>query len=226
MGNGGATGGTEIEVMAAEQQPVTVRNTMNRIAALAVTAAATCATLAVIAGGASAATTPATVTAAKTTTVAAPAGIGAVLWAGSDRITVAPGTSQTVQVAFYSTGPAETATVSASVASPAAPNATFARTAVTSYIHLSASTVTLPAKPAAPVTLTHIPNGAGGFENLTTPNAYVFVAVTITVPANAAAYTYSTGNAYETITGQVQVTPAAGITTSPGAGIALALSTH
>jgi len=202
---------------------------MNRIAALAVTAAAAAATVIGLAGAAGAATTPATVatTAAKTTTVvAAPAGIGAVLWAGSDRITVAPGTSQTVQVAFYSTGPAETATVSATVASPTAPNAIFARTAVTSYLHLSATTIALPAKPAAPVTLTHIPNGAGGFENLTSPNAYVFVAVTITVPAGAAAYTYTTGNAYETITGQVQVTPAAGITTSPGAGIALALSTH
>lgn len=54
----------------------------------------------------------------------------------------------------------------------------------------------------------------------------MFVAVTITVPANAAAYTDTSGNAYETITGQVQVAPAAGITTSPGAGIALALFTH
>jgi hypothetical protein len=47
----------------------------------------------------------------------------AVLWAGSDRITVTPGTSATVQVAFYSTGPAETATIAATVASPASPNA-------------------------------------------------------------------------------------------------------
>jgi hypothetical protein len=161
--------------------------------------------------------------AAKTTVAApapaaAPAGIGAVLWAGSDRITVTPGTSSTVEVAFYSTGPAETATIAATAASPASPNAVFARTAAASYLHLSAATVTLPAKPAAPVTLTHIPIGAGGFENLTTPNAYVFVAVTITVPASAAAYTYTSGDAYETITGQVQ--------TAPAAGIALALSTR
>jgi hypothetical protein len=70
--------------------------------------------------------------------------------------------------------------------------------------------------------LTHIPNGTGGYENLTTPSAYVFVQVTITVPAGA----YTSGDAYENITGQVQTAPAAGITTSPGAGIGLALSTR
>jgi hypothetical protein len=49
--------------------------------------------------------------------------------------------------------------------------------------------------------------------------------VTITVPAGAAA-AYTSGDAYENVTGQVQVAPAAGITTSPGAGIGLAISTR
>lgn len=68
--------------------------------------------------------------------------------------------------------------VAATVASPASPKAAFARTAAASYFHLSAASVSLPAKPAAPITLTHIPNSANGYENLTTPNAYVFVEVT------------------------------------------------
>ena len=61
------------------------------------------------------------------------------------------------------------------------------------------------------------------------PAAWPTSARRITVPATAPACTYTctTGDAYETITGQVQVTPAAGITTSPGAGLSLALlSTH
>ena len=61
---------------------------------------------------------------------------------------------------------------------------------------------------------------------MTTSSAYVFVAVTITVPAGAPAFTFATGDAYETLTGQVQVHPAAGITTSPGVGLAIALSTR
>ncbi len=128
-------------------------------------------------------------------------------------------------VAFYSTGPQETAKISVTPTSTTAPAAAFAKTAA-SYYTFSATSITLPAKPATPVTLTHIPNGAGGYENLTTPNAYVFVAVTVTVPAGAPAYTYTSGDAYENVTGQVQVAPAAGITTSPGAGLGIALSTH
>jgi hypothetical protein len=75
-----------------------------------------------------------------------------VLWgAPSARLTVAPGTSKDVWVAFYSTGPAETATLAVAVASPASPNAAFARTAA-SYYHLPVATITLPARPAAPMT--------------------------------------------------------------------------
>ena len=74
--------------------------------------------------------------------------------------------------------------------------------------------------------MTHVPNGVGGYENVTTSYAYVFVAVTITVPAGAPAFTFATGDAYETLTGQVQVHPATGITTSPGVGLAIALSTR
>jgi len=99
--------------MAAGQGPLTLRNTMNRIAALAVTAAATAATLAAIAGGASAATTPAPAT--TTTAAAVTPGIGAMLWAGSNQITVTPGSTKTIYVAFYSTGPRETAAVSTAV---------------------------------------------------------------------------------------------------------------
>ena len=107
---------------------------------------------------------------------------------------------------------------------PTKPNAAFARTA-TGYFSLSATSLTLPAKPANPVTLTGIPNGVGGTETLTTSNAYVFVKVTVTVPADAPAYTFTSGDAYEIIVGQVQVEPAAGITISPGAGVSVALST-
>ncbi len=160
-------------------------------------------------------------TATTVATPAAPAGIGASLWAGSDRITVAPGHTATEYVAFFSTGPAETAKVSVSLVAGAH---TAQAQAALKDISVTTGLLSLPAKPATPVTLKNIPNGAGGTETLTTPNAYVFVPVTITVPANAAAYTYTSGDAYETITGQVQVAPAAGITTSPGAGLALAVS--
>jgi len=223
MANGGATGGPEIEVMAAGQGPLTLRNTMNRIAALAVTAAATAATLAAIAGGASAATTPAPAT--TTTAAAVTPGIGAMLWAGSNQITVTPGSTKTIYVAFYSTGPRETAAVSTAVTTTGAHAAAVRTAAADISIPAADATITLPAKPAAPVTMV-APNGAGGYEGLTSSTAYVFVPVTITVPAGAAAYTYTSGDANETITGQVQTAPAAGITTSPGAGIALALSTH
>jgi len=185
---------------------------MNRIAALI---AALVAAVTVVVFGAALSASAATVPVA---------GISASLWGTpSDRLTVAPGTSRTIWTAFASTGPAETAALSVRTVGTGT-GAKFAAAAA-GYISLSAKTVSLPAKPAARITLTHVPNGVGGYENVTTSSAYVFVAVTITVPASAPAFTFATGDAYETITGQVQVHPATGITTSPGAGLAIALST-
>ena len=185
---------------------------MNRIAALI---AALVAAVTVVVFGAA--------LSASAATVPVP-GIGASLWGTSDRLTVAPGTSRTIWTTLYSTGPAETAMLSVGTAGTGT-GAGFAAAAA-GYISLSTATVSLPAKPAAPITLTHVPNGVGGYENVTTSNAYVFVAVTITVPASAPAFTFATGDAYETLTGQVQVHPATGITTSPGVGLAIALSTR
>jgi hypothetical protein len=186
---------------------------MNRIAALI---AALAAAVTVVVFGAA--------LSASAATVPVP-GIGAALWGTpSDRLTVAPGTSRTIWTAFYSTGPAETAALSVGTVGTGT-GAGFAAAAA-GYISLSTATVSLPAKPAAPITLIHVPNGVGGYENVTTSSAYVFVAVTITVPAGAPAFTFATGDAYETLTGQVQVHPAAGITTSPGVGLAIALSTR
>jgi hypothetical protein len=167
--------------------------------------------------------------AASTARAAAPAlvpGIGAALWGTSSRMTVPRGTSHTFWVAFYSSGPRETAIVSARLANPAGASPAFARAAVAGYLTFSRTTITLPARPAAPVTLTGVPNGAGGTETVTTPNAYVFVQVTVTVPAGAAAYAYAPGDAYESITGQVQVQAGQGITISPGAGLGIAVSTR
>jgi hypothetical protein len=153
-------------------------------------------------------------------------GIGAALWGTSSRMTVAPGTSHAFWIAFYSSGPRENAVVSAQLANPPGTSSAFARAAVAGYLTLSQKTIILPARPAAPITLTGVPNGAGGTETVITPNAYVFVKVTIAVPAAAAAYTYAPGDAYESITGQVQVQASAGITLSPGAGVSIAVSTR
>ena len=185
---------------------------MNRIAAL-IAALVAAVTVVVFGAALSASAAPVPV-----------AGISASLWGTSDRVTVAPGTSRTIWTAFSSTGPAETAALSVRTVGTGT-GAKFAAAAA-GYISLSAKTVSLPAKPAARITLTHVPNGVGGYENVTTSSAYVFVAVTITVPAGAPAFTFATGDAYETLTGQVQVHPAAGITTSPGVGLAIALSTR
>jgi hypothetical protein len=153
-------------------------------------------------------------------------GIGAALWGTTSRMTVAPGTSRTFWVAFYSSGPRENAAVSVKLANPAGASPAFARAAVAGYFTLSPKTISLPARPAAPITLVGVPNGAGGTETVITPNAYVFVQVTITVPAGAAAYTYTPGDAYESITGQVQIQAGSGITVSPGVGIGIAVSTR
>ena len=87
---------------------------MNRTAARLIAAGAIAAAAL---GSATAAASAATVPAAPA------AGIGAALWgAASARFTVTPGTSRTIYTAFYSTGPAETATVTAQIANPAGTN--------------------------------------------------------------------------------------------------------
>src|ERR1700678_2761426 len=104
------------------------KDTMNRIAALV---AALVAAVTVVVFGAA--------LSASAATVPVP-GIGASLWGTpSDRLTVAPGTSRTIWTAFYSTGPAETATLSVGTAGTGT-GAGFAAAAA-GYISLSTATV-------------------------------------------------------------------------------------